>query len=177
VSNSDSDTSSAVCSATGKWIVGDGPPAGLGKGAAVRLRSGMIASTPLALATSISPHPKRVSGPAGPRSVAVERRASATSPGVHSGCSCSRSAQAPLTMDAENEVPLRRRYSCRLKGSAGDPAPRPLTVTICWPGATTSGLIRPSAVGPLELKEARTEFTGCTAPTATTPAPSPGTVM
>ena len=80
-------------------------------------------------------------------------------------------------MGAAKDVPRHGTYSRSENGSAPAPAPRPLTPQTFWPGATTSGLMRPSAVGPRELKEEILPLTGCTAPTAMTPGASAGTVM
>src|SRR5688500_1081910 len=73
-------------------------------------------------------------------------------------------ATTPAVSGHENDVPLAEPYAL------GELRSATLTFT---PMAATSGLMRPSALGPTELKEARAPLKA-TAPTATTRWPSDG---
>src|SRR5262249_21006205 len=101
---------------------------------------------------------------------AVKRRAAESCTGPHVGWACSRQAATPATVGVENEVPLAVVYPCGFPvgSTTAQPTPR----------ATTSGLMRPSLVGPREEKLAIVP-SDQTAPTvsALSPSTSPGATM
>src|SRR3712207_4205656 len=84
---------------------------------------------------------------------AVERSACLTWSGVHSGCALRISAARPDTTAADSEVPEPLMYvgltsAFGFSFSTVEPSER--VVMSERPGATTSGLVRPCAVGPRE---------------------------
>src|SRR5690625_6173531 len=97
------------------------------------------------------PHPRSVSGSAD--GWLVSRRIRCTTAGVRSPLTCSICVTTPATSGAEKDVPRPR-----LKADA------PVAIGTLTPGAATSGLIRPSAVGPTELNVAREESALTAAP-------------
>src|SRR5690606_2945702 len=121
-----------------------------------------IAARLIAAFALMMPHPSELFGESA--RLAVSRRISRTSIGAKPGFTCSILATTPATSGLAKDVPALERYS-----------PGVATYTID-PGAETSGLIRPSAVGPKELNDARVE-SGRTAPTAITESPSAGVPM
>src|SRR5436309_15083093 len=76
---------------------------------------------------------------------AVVRSASRTCSGVNSGRAERTSAAVPAVNGVASDVPLMVTY---------DAVPDADAPTMFTPGATTSGLIRPSFVGPVELNAA-----------------------
>ncbi len=81
-----------------------------------------------------------------------------TSSGVRPGSACSISAATPLTTAADMDVPLIWKYWASMRYSGWSLAMALLFSMVeitCPPGATTSGLTKPSTVGPAEEKEAR----------------------
>ena len=103
-----------------------------------------------------SPLPKKLSGPPGPRSTTELRNRSPSSRAPAARLAPSSSAAPPATTGAAALVPENRAPNVALSN--------PDT-------AETSGLTRPSLVGPCELYvPSDPEPGGSTAPTATTPA-------
>lgn len=108
-----------------------------------------------AVRPSMRPAPKTLSVPASPRSIALPvmiprrlvRAAAAESafgaPSCSRGCACMSSAASPATCGAEADVPKNFTF-------VGRNPPEPVTETPSV--ATTSGFVRPSSVGPCELK-------------------------
>ncbi len=90
------------------------------------------------------------------RAVAIRRHL--TSSGVRLGSACSSSAATPLTTAAACEVPdmLKKRLLYANSGcSLAISWPRKLMTPSIWaPGATSSGLTKPSNVGPVDEKTA-----------------------
>ena len=89
--------------------------------------------------------------------------------GVQSRCASRIRATAPATSGVAKEVPLPRL-------NVSLPSAPLAAIQFSTPRAQTSGLVRPSKVGPGELNEA-IRPRASTAPTATTPKPSAGAMM
>src|SRR4029453_3870403 len=116
----------------------------------------------MARVASTMPQPRGLWGGAPWRAVA--RKTSSISLTVAVGRACSTRAATPAVRGHENDVPFTLVYALAVPGAAA------VTAT---PWAATSGLMRPSAEGPTELKLARAPDE-VTAPPARTRRPSAG---